>query len=331
MNRACKVIAIVASVVLGFGLILAGIGFIFGGMNSVILEKTGIKVLNSDDIGEIETVDETYTDVTNIKVDVSFFDKIVLKEGDTFSVKGSNPKRLGGLEASLDAGSLLVSDSRIGDKSIINIGFILPFSFAERSNQILEITYPSDASLNRVELDVDAAKVEITDLKADKIEGNLDFGDLTIKNTNSSVIIFNLDSGSATLENVECDSIDVDLDLGALEIDGLKTNKTNIDSDSGSVDIKNIESQGAEISLNMGALKIEGMLLGNSEIEMDLGDAVLDLKQSRDETSYSVETSLGSVTINGNKNTGTIENRIPGSKNNIEVSSDSGDIKITFK
>ena len=333
MNKVCKTISIVAACVLGLGLLLAGIGYVFGGANSVILEKTGFRVIDSTDKDEVDIVNETYTDVENIVVNVSYFSKIILREGDSFSVKGSNPKIQGGLESSLNAGTLSVSDSKKGSKFVMNLGFTNLFGIGPYSGykqEALEITFPKGASLGKVEIISNMGDVEISDLKADRLEANLDLGDSSIDDVTCDTAIIDSDSGKVTIKNMECKSIDVILDLGACIINGLKTDEARIESDSGKVDITDIESNGTELSLSLGDLSVKGKLLGNSIIEMDSGSVMLDLRQSRDDTSYSIETDLGSVNINGNKSTGSVENRIPGAKNNLNINSDLGDVKVSF-
>ena len=333
MDKACKIICIVAAAALGVGIVFAGIGYFFGGANVIALEKPGFKVIDKDDKNEMDIIDETYTDVKNIKVDVSYFNKVILREGDSFSVKGKNPKHLGGLQANLSAGTLAVTDAKRGKDSIFNFGFITPFginTFGRFDQEDLIITYPSGSTLGAIELNIDTAKLEVSKLTADRIEATLNLGDTSIGDITCKTLIINTDTGDVSINNVKCDSITMDLDLGKCEIDGIVTEKAILKSDTGDIDITDIESNGSEIDCNLGDLTVKGKLLGKSTIKMDTGTINLDLRQSRDETSYFIETDLGSVNVNGNKSSGSVENRIPGAANTLNINSDLGDVKVSF-
>lgn len=310
MNKVCKKISLIAVIILAVGIGVFGVGFFLGGTNPILFEDGHFIVFDKNNRDEVDIIDETFSKVENITIDVDYFDKVVLKEGDTFAVKGSNPKVLGGLKATLDGGTLTIADYSKETLWIMNFGFFN--GFGSKDNGPLEITYPSDAVLGDVILNVNMGSVEISDLKANNIAATLDMGDIN-------------------LDRVESDDIALDLNMGSCDINGMTVEKSFISLDAGDLDIKGVKSGGLEVDSNMGKVSIEGVLLGKSTFEMDMGDLTLLLAQSKDETSFSVNLDLGSVRVNGEKRDGSMENTIKGSKNSIIINSDFGDVKMDFE
>ena len=308
MNKVCKKISIIAVCALGVGLVVGILGFVMGGAQSIVLEKNGFRVLSSADYEEVDYVDETFADVKSLKVDVDYFDKVILSEGSTFSVKGNNAKSLGGLDASLNAGTLTVSTKKSHGIQLFNFGF---FTSKAVNSGTLEITYPSGATLDKVDLIIDLGNLEMYDLNADKI-------------------MLDVDTGKAYLERISASTLNGDMDLGDIEMKDADIKSSTIKCDTGQVKIKNIQSEGMDIDSNLGSVYVEGTLKGKNVFDIDTGDLELILNQSRGETSYFIDTDLGNVNIDGDNRFGSIENRVSGSTSDLHINSDLGDVKIMF-
>ena len=309
MNTVYKRIAIVAGCIFCVGLLLGIAGFVLGGANSVLFENGRFRVMGSADKEEIDYVDETFENVKDIIIDVDYFSKVILKEGTTFSVKGSNPKSLGGLEAKNTSGTLTVSDSKKRGHLIMDFGFFNNWNLV--GDGVLEITYPANANLGKLEVNVNLGDVEISDLNANKIFTDLDAGDISVA-------------------RISTEQLSIILDLGNCDIDDANAKNSEISCDSGNINIKNFESDGIEVDSSLGDVTIDGSLRGKSDIDLDAGDLKLNLKQSMDDTAYFIETDLGDIVINGDKRRGLVENRIMGAQHNLNLKTDLGNVSLNF-
>lgn len=308
MNKACKKIAIVAVLLLAIGLVIAVVGFVLGGTNAIIKDNNGFRVIKSSDTTEIDIVDETFSDVKNISINIDNMDNVVLKKGDSFSVKGRNPKINGGLNATTKNGTLNVSTNKTSGWFIFNFGFLNFWENNEIGN--LEITYPENAFLENVDIDIDLGDLQISDLRTDRLSAILDMGSLTLEKSEPKKLI-------------------LDLDLGACNIDEVSFDNAEIECDKGDVSLFGIDSKGLKLECNMGSVNFEGTLLGKSDLQLDLGSAELTLNQSRTDTSLNISVDLGDVTIDG-ADKGSIEENPSGSNNNIEIDAEMGSVDIDF-
>ena len=310
MNKALKTISIIAVIVLAVGIGLSILGFVLGGANSIYLEKGKFRVINSMDEDEMDIIDETYSNVKNVKIDIDTFSKVVFKEGDSFSVKGRNLRVMGGIEAIQQGETLSIQNKNKGQIFLIDFGFFNRIGI--KNNEDLEITYPANTTLNHVEVNIDLGDMEVIGLNAKKIDMELDMGNLNIKES-------------------KADSISLDLNLGDCELRDTEFRDADISIDTGNLKAFNFVSDGLEIVNSLGDVNIEGILNGKSEFDMDAGNIKLDLDQYEDDTSLSIESDLGTTVINGQKSGGSVENKIAGAKNSIKIVSDLGDIRINFK
>ena len=75
MNKSVKGIAIVAGAMVLVGLVLAGIGFMAGGNQSIYFDRTGIHLGNEGDSsgGKVENLTENLNSFSSIRTDLDYY------------------------------------------------------------------------------------------------------------------------------------------------------------------------------------------------------------------------------------------------------------------
>ena len=113
----------IALIVLVVGLLMGTIAFLSGGVKNLAWQDGKLIPVDESNGGKIITVDETYNSFSEIDINLSVIDNIIVKEGDNFSVKGQNFEDSGGLKAELNGSKLVVGPSVSGTHSILNLNF----------------------------------------------------------------------------------------------------------------------------------------------------------------------------------------------------------------
>lgn len=111
----------------------------------------------------------------------------------------------------------------------------------------------------------------------------------------------NLQMGSTRLENVSGGRLDVSQSMGSLAINGGHVGHLTADLSMGSITLKGPRLDGSDCSVQMGSLKGEAVLLGEHRFSCALGSVSLSLDQPRERTEVSAKVSLGSFSINGQR------------------------------
>ncbi|MCL2111097.1 MAG: DUF4097 domain-containing protein [Clostridiales bacterium] len=242
-----------------------------GAVNGFWLARNGIEITNR---GKLVSVDESYQSFNNIKVDAAYFDRITLKEGEAYAVRGSNYENWGGIDVKLDGDTLHV-DSRVHNvrfginnlfgRGRININFgNLNFG---RNNNWLEITYPSGAELGEVQVNVSAGDIRIEGLTANTIDISNEFGKVDVS-------------------EAEADSISLKLSAGDLGGDDIKADDLTVDNSLGKTSFERLHFS------------------GRCKIDSSAGDVSLGLLMAENDLSYSLSTSLGSIWVGDSKSAG---------------------------
>lgn len=120
-------------------------------------------------------------------------------------------------------------------------------------------------------------------------------------------------AGRMDLENLHCKAADFKVGVGSIGAEHLVVEEqTNLD-------------------VSMGKLDLSGRLLGETTLECDMGEVDLELEKP-EEYGYSVASSMGTVTVDGQKYNGldTEVEIFPEAKNFYKIQCDMGSVEVEF-
>ena len=120
-------------------------------------------------------------------------------------------------------------------------------------------------------------------------------------------------AGRMDLENLHCKAADFKVGVGSIGAEHLVVEEqTNLD-------------------VSMGKLDLSGRLLGETTVECDMGEVDLELEKP-EEYGYSVASSMGTVTVDGQKYNGldTEVEIFPEAKNFYKIQCDMGSVEVEF-
>ena len=353
-------------IILIIGVCLALAGFVNGGMKSIWFDRAGFHVSDGSP-GNLVTVDETYNSFKNIEINVDYLERIVLKEGDAFAVRGQNYEQYGGLEVQLDNDTIKVNS--LDDKKwMINVDFGELF----RNNDTwLEVTYPAGAKIGFVNSKLSAGDISISSIDCDDFSVDNDFGKIDISSVQASTLtvianagdinIFDViatgnvlidnDFGDVTIDSIKGSDLDVTLnagklkttaaqadntiklknDFGKIEVNGMEADTITMDQNSGDFEANKVTARNLDFENDFGTVNLDQLTFtGICEIENSSGDIKLTLLMNRDDVSYDLETDAGSVSVDGVKSNGSISNRAAGGATTLNAKTDFGSIRVEF-
>jgi hypothetical protein len=319
MSKGLKITALVFGVLLCLGLILGGIGFALGGMNSVQFGRDGLHIINKVDRDERVTIDETFPEATSLKIDVSAIREVrVARSGDVFSVNGYVSEYGGGVTAEMEGSTLrVVTANNNGFWGLATFGVDFGTDWIAGRDTYLTVTVPADFRLDKLDIDVDACELIVDGISADTAEIDIDASATTIKNVEFGSLSVDADASDCKLNGGQVADFDVDINAGSLKVYGYTVTKsTNIDGDASDIELG-------------------GSFYGRNSVDVDAGDFDLISVLSQSDITFILESSAADIKINGEHisthgDTKTI--RASGDEQSVfKISADFSDIKIAFE
>lgn len=180
----------------------------------------------------------------------------------------------------------------------------------------------------------DTATIEINGLSEDDFEIDFDDTKLYVKEkTKNRWFNFNLLSNDIeiviSLPKDQMSFIKVQNDMGNIDITNISAKEFQIKNDMGSINMLDIISDELSVKNDMGSIAIEGILNNESEIKNNLGSIDVEILDTSDHYSYTIDKDLGNANVeNGRGNKSSHE---ADAKNNLDVSTDLGNINIIFR
>ncbi|MDR1068550.1 MAG: DUF4097 domain-containing protein [Clostridiales Family XIII bacterium] len=333
MSKTVKIFLIIAGIFIMGGIVVGGVGYVQGGMQSLVWERPGLRVVNYEDASEMERVDGVYPDVKNIIVKTEMLSQVKITRGDELSVKGRNPKIYGGISAELDGDTLTVTSKRSGiDLVGLGGGIFGAFgAFYDNNNGYVEIAVPEGVTLNKVQITANLPKITVTGLNAGELNASCDMGSITISETNTRKLRVDTNMGAVKLESCTADDLMVSANMGELKMDNVTAGYAALNLDAGSAELFGFESGGLTMNCAMGSVELAGILKGKSDISCDMGSIKLDLDQPESSLSLDIEADLGDAYVNGHRVRNEHDRSVPHAEGELEVSSDMGSIRINFQ
>lgn len=166
-------------------------------------------------------------------------------------------------------------------------------------------------------------------------------------------INMNMDYGGTVTvylpQDAELRDVEIETALGSADIRGFQAKDLTIVADLGDVELCDIKAEQADLTLNLGSLTttgfttekslvvdadlgdvdLDGAFYGTVDIDADLGGVFVNTALSRNECSYELETSLGSIYLDGKDMDDYAEKG--GGSDSIKIHADLGDIRLNFQ
>ena len=350
MNKSMKGIAIVAAAMVTVGILLTGIGFMAGGNQPIYLDKMGIHVGEREDGknvgGELVGFSQNVDSFSSINVDMDIYE-VDLIPGEKFSVQGDYLSEMGKPSIQVENDTLVIKSSR---NKVFNLNIDLPGLIFDTNKPNIKIYYPESTKLKDVVIRCDASDLSIEDLIAEKAEFDLDFGKLELTNITADNITVDMDSGDCTMKNMKAtDKLTITNNFGKTTLDGAEMKTLKVDADSGDVTLADTTLDYGDLKLNFGKLTAEGMTSNGLKVESDSGDVNLGGKLTglidvtcdmgkvtvnpgapRDQFNLELNADMGSVSIEGDRVSGSTTSNNPSAKNTLKITTDMGDINVNF-
>ena len=320
-------------IVLIIGVCLALAGFAAGGMKAFWVDRDGFHISQTDK-GNVVVVDETYNSFTNINVDADFLDRITIKEGDSYSVKGRNHSRNGGIDLRLDGDTLIVKATQKKGGWAINFweGSWFGLGSFERGDYRIEITYPAGARLGSVRSNLSAGDTRIQGIVCETLDARSDFGKVEVSSAKCESMDIKSNAGDVVVDMAEVSGkIVINNDFGKVDIGDVTTTVISLKLNAGDLRASNVKTGDVSARNDFGQIVFDGLEFeGLCEIKNSSGDISLSLSMNEDSVGYELSTTAGSVTVDGQKYGGSVVNRLTGAGASLKVDADFGTIKVKF-
>lgn len=256
---------------IAFGLYLAI--SIIGALIGVIVRVTsGVEVLKELSGNEnVELVDETrnFDELSGLNLNISSSNLTIKAEGDSYRMEAHNIPKTTKIECKNDV------------LEIKNVKKL-------KSESSITIYVPENAKLSRINLDMGAGNVEISNIEAANIDFSFGAGNVNIKN--------------------------------------LKSENPTIDCGAGQIKFENTELTNAKLSAEVGKVIYSGQLNGESRIECGVGEVEMNLEGGIDNYSIKVKKGIGNIKIN--KESVNNDSTTGNGQNKIYIDGGVGDIDI---
>lgn len=309
MQDITKKIAIIATAMIGLGIILAIIGGMTGGMDPIHFGKDGFTIGYGERtiLKDLKTEKKRVNEFTNLEGNVELSD-IEFVQGDEYAVEYTYNEHTIKPTISSNGTNLIINQKEHFYKKH---HFLQGFHFLKNTDHsTIKIYYPKDASFHDINIQNSAGNVQINDAIAKKIELELDLGEATLSNVKADHLSISISAGNCNLSDVTTLKGDLSLDLGDLET-------------------KNFNSKDLEVEVDAGNANLQGTFTGKNIIDADLGEVVLTTTLPEKDYNYNVEVDLGDVEINGSKTSSLVKSS--DAANHIKIESSLGDVKLNFQ
>lgn len=278
---------------LALGIILIILGAAFGGRIhtfSITGEKNANKARVSHELNGVSLTDTTDIQSLHFKLSAN---EIKIQTGDAFRVQGGSLSK-----NEVDNGVWKV-ESYFSDHffNISIFGLKLPFPrgwFGTEKDEEIIITFPQNAELEKITLDLSAADVDIDTLNCNTILLDLSAGDVSINSLFAEKANLSVSAGSMDIDNYQIsDSATMNCDAGDADLGKQSRAKTNV-------------CNNLTLDCSMGDITVNGMLTGENVLDCSMGSITLNLAGGRN--NYDIKRtsqSLGDISFNDKQSSST--------------------------
>lgn len=303
MKKPTKIILIIASALIGAGILFSIIGFFAGANMTIYWGENGF--LTSKFEGE-ETANRNLAAFKQIDVNVGRGDVIIIP-ADTFGIEMTYYGYGSKLQYNVENGVLKVN----GGGSHGGRWFNFDFSFLNPKQNIIKIYVPQQTVFEDVSIKTALGKIDISNIIANQLVCTNNLGEVTLKDITAQVTSLELDLGALTMERVNLGSATINNDLG--EIRGTGVTATSLKCDA-----------------SMGEVNLQGTFTGIIDIDADMGE--VNFKTTGNQTDYSLDLTvdMGRASVNGS-HVGNDYKAAGAAANMIKIDCSMGDVNVTIQ
>lgn len=353
MSRSKKLI-VVALACMAAGLVIGGIGFIFGGRPGFYVNASGIHPASSTSTKDYETLEKTKVGAfTSIDIELNNATvKLIPSDGYYLEyrlLKADNGKQT--YTVSDDTFTFKGNEGR-SNKTFLNFFSTGPVFFGNSESCYFNLYVPEDVYFEHVNIFSASGDVSLCDLKAGELILDLSFGNLQLQKAVADTMDMTLSSGNMDAVSIEAkrlniedyfgnitsDSItagtaDISLNSGDLEVENMDCDTLTLNDSFGNITFETFVNQSAEITLNSGDFEAGNAKLVNVDIDDSFGNVEIRFADSLDKYSLDLKTNFGKVYLDGGSWSGSnmgeqfISDK--GQDNMIVIRCSSGDIELT--
>jgi len=280
MSKSIKVVMTIVAICLTLGTVLACIGASFGGMRSLWFDaRHGLTIDNGPSFTEEKYVVSEPETVNRIRVSAAAC-SLRFVEGDELSVYYEyNDRFFLGCECTVTGDTL---DVNLTPRSVSNLKmplFNLGWNFSEFT-ALVTIAYPRGTVYESIDINVDAAAIELGTLYAKDI--NLTF---TATQVNADLLF--------------CDNLNLKVAASDLNFYKVSAKESAVlDMDAGQLNISQANLPDTNISIDAGEVTIAGQLTGDCQIRMSVGNLELSLNQPQADFRFVYKVEVGHFSVN---------------------------------
>lgn len=139
--------------------------------------------------------------------------------------------------------------------------------------------------------------------------------------------------GSVEIGRLEAREAELAAGMGSIQAEHITATELNIEAEMGAVEVEDFAVSDMDISADMGSVELKGDLTGTLEAEASMGSIRLELEREKSYYDYRVETSMGSVTLDG-ESWSKLEKELVinnAGQGSMELDASMGSIEIFFK
>lgn len=128
-------------------------------------------------------------------------------------------------------------------------------------NSSLTIVVPENVSFTDLNITLYLGDLDMTDVKADRVELNLDLGDLDVENCNVGTFTTNMDMGDTTIKKTELKNADINASMGDIEVTDSEFKDMKLTADMGEITVKSavsLDDYRIDADVSMGDVKVNG-------------------------------------------------------------------------
>lgn len=218
-------------------------------------------------------------------------------------------------------------------------------------------TYTVSGDIQELKLDINAAKLRISESDTFRVESNNKY--LKVSEENGCLVITDTErnysnangkiqvnlylpadctfqkadvytgAGQVTVDRLAAEDLYLELGAGQVQIDTLEaTRSSKISGGAGQVTVKNGTLHNLNLDMGVGELRLTSILTGDCDLDMGVGATYLNLVGSLDDYRIELDKGVGAATLEGeNLSDGAVRGN---GINTIDIDGGVGEIRISF-
>ncbi|OPJ54573.1 DUF4097 family beta strand repeat-containing protein [Clostridium oryzae] len=224
--------------------------------------------------------------------------------------------------------------------------------FSDSSNMKMDVYIP-EAYKNSIKVKSSEGDVSISNFKIDKLNCQLDDGDLNVSNINVSEFSNENSEGDITAKNITTDSASINSSDGDVKLDEFNAASITYNNSEGNLEANNISVKSSSFESSDGDIDISGFSGDikavnsegdtkvqyndfNNDVQIESSDGDIQLELPRDaKFNLAANTDDGDlkcdfpVTVSGSRSESTLKGNVGSSSNKVKLNNSEGNISIS--